>query len=142
VKPLSNRFYGHIKAGKLILSVQTRQMLDEHLATKFKENEGVVVLVMKQDSDITLEQYRYLYACVYEPLAAELGYTVDEIDEILKLKFLTKFKGTSHEFVTGKSELRREEMAAYIDNCIRFAATCGIVCQSPCSIEEQNEIQN
>jgi len=117
-------------------------MLDEYTSTKFKEDDTVVVLVMKQDSNVTLEQYRYLYACVYEPLAAELGYTVDEIDKILKYEFLTKFKGTSHEFIMGKSELRREEMAAYIDSCIRFAATCGIICQSPCSIKEQNEVQN
>ncbi|MDP1615073.1 MAG: hypothetical protein Q8L68_04680 [Methylococcales bacterium] len=130
-----NRWYGAIKIGKIVFPTQTRQMLDEFVATKFKEDETVVILVMKQDSNITLEQYRYLYACVYEPLAAELGYTVDEIDEILKLKFLTKFKGTSHEFVTGKSELRREEMAAYIDNCIRFAAEAGIVCQSPTNIK-------
>ena len=132
------RWYGTIKAGKIVFPTQTRQMLDEFTANKFKEDETVVVLVMKQDSNVTLEQYRYLYACVYEPLATELGYTVDEIDEILKLKFLTKFKGTTHEFITGKSELQREEMAQYIDHCIRFAAECGVICQSPFNIGEQN----
>ena len=104
-------------------------MLDEYTSTKFKEDDTVVVLVMKQDSDITLEQYRYLYACVYPDIAAHLGYTIDEIDEILKYKFLTRFKGTSHSFVAGKSELTREEMANYIDCCIHFAAEIGIVCQ-------------
>jgi len=121
------RFYGSIKDGKIHFPSQTRGLLDEY-TSKFKEGEGIVVLVSKQNDDITLEQYRYLYACVYEPLAEQLGYTVDEIDEILKYKFLAKFKGTPHEFLTGKSELSREEMARYIDHCIQFAAESGIVC--------------
>ena len=121
------RFYGTIKNRKIIFPPQTRGLIDEYTAT-FKENESIVVLIGKPEQDITHEQYKYLYACVYEPLAAQLGYTIDEIDEALKYKFIARFKGTSHEFVRGKSELTREEMAKYIDHCIQFAAEQGVIC--------------
>lgn len=128
---ISKRFYGTIKEGKITFPIQTKGLLDEYAQTKFKEGDVVVVLVGKPEEDVTLEQYKYLYSCVYEPLAEHLGNTVDEIDEILKYKYLCKFRGTSHEFVQGKSELSREEMAKYIDHCIRFAAECGTVCITP-----------
>lgn len=123
------RFYGKIKDGKVVFSPQTRGLMDEYTSCKFKDEESVVVTISKPDKNTTVEQYRYLYACVYEPLADQLGYTVDEIDEMLKYKFLVKFKGTPHEFLIGKSELSREEMAKYIDHCIQFAAEAGVICQ-------------
>ena len=126
---MSKRFYGTIKEGKINFQSQTRGMLDEYTSTKFKDGDIVVLNVGKSEEDITHEQYKYLYACVYKPLAEHLGYTVDELDEILKYKFLAKFKGTKHEFIQGKSELNREEMAKYIDSCIQFAAKVGVICQ-------------
>lgn len=128
---MNRRFYGTVKEGKITFPTQTRGLLDEYTSTKFKEGDVAVVIVGKPEEDVTLEQYRYLYACVYEPLAEHLGNTVEEIDEILKYKYLCRFKGTTHEFVQGKSELTREEMAKYIDFCIKFAAEQGVIAVNP-----------
>ncbi len=88
----------------------------------------VEVTIREEGEDWSVPQFRYLYACVYEPLAKEVGYTVEELDGVLKKKFLTVNKGKKREYVRDKHTLNRAELAEYIDKCIHQAAEVGVVC--------------
>ncbi len=119
-------FYGVVKDGKFILD--NRSVFDSWI--KNFEGKRMQAEFGKEDESHTINQFRYLYACVYAPLASLFGYTVKEIDGLLKKKFLTKTieKGKKiRTYVQDKRDLTKQELAEYIDKCIQFAAENGIV---------------
>src|SRR3989304_872155 len=120
-------FYGIVKGGKIVLD--TPQLFSTWIKTL--EGKRIEVEIQKEQDDITTQQYRYLYGCVYTPIAEETGYTVDEVDGVSKRLFLTQNKGTPKEYVKEKHRLSRSELAYYIDQCIMKAAEIGVVCLPP-----------
>ena len=121
------KFYGEIKEGKLVLDSKTVF----NVWIENWEGQRVEITVAKEAENITQQQWAYLFACVYAPLSEHTGHTVEEIDGILKKKFLTKNKGKKTEYVKDKSRLTKAELAKYIDDCIMTAAKTGVVVLPP-----------
>jgi methylaspartate ammonia-lyase len=70
-----------------------------------------------------------MWGVVYKILSDELGYTCDEIHEIMKAKFLkewvtikTKDKAEEVEVVKSTTSLKTNEMEAYLDRIRQWAA--------------------
>lgn len=117
-------FYASVSEGEIHLD--NKEVCK--LFVKNFEGKRIEITIEEETDDWTTQQFRYLYSCVYTPLAAEVGYTVEELDGVLKRKFLTRNKGTKKEYVKEKSSLNRKELAEYIDKCIQQAAEVGVVC--------------
>ena len=121
-----SKFYGEFVDGKLVLD------RPEIYKTWSKSQTGrCEITIGKESEDVTQQQWGYLFACLYKPVADELGWLVEEVDGIFCKMFLTQNKGTNKEYVKSKSRLNREEIAKYIDLCIMKAAELGVVCQPP-----------
>jgi hypothetical protein len=123
-------FYGTVKDGRVHLD--NRAMFDSWI--KNFEGRRIQMEVGTEDESHTINQFRYLYACVYSPLGEYLGYTAKEIDGLCKKKFLTKVikKGNKVKtYVQEKKDLSKKELAEYIDECIRLAAENGVVVLPP-----------
>lgn len=121
-----SKFYGEFKDGKPILD------RPEIFKAWAKSQTGrFEITVGKESEDVTQQQWGYLFACIYKPLADELGWLVEEVDGVFCKLYLTQNKGTKKEYVKSKSRLSREEIAQYMDLCIMKAAEMGVVCQPP-----------
>lgn len=117
-------FYGSVKDGKVLFD--NRSIFD--LFVKNYEGERIEITVEKEQDNWTLQQFRYLYSCVYLPLAEHTGHSIEEIDGVLKRKHLIRNKGTKWEYIKSKAALNRKELSDYIDLCIQTCAEVGIVC--------------
>jgi hypothetical protein len=76
----------------------------------------------------SINQNNYYHACIVEPLALFLGYTKDEMHEVLKLKFNPKYltnRQTGEQMVIGGSTtlLDTAEMEHYQDQIRIWALT-------------------
>ena len=80
---MNPRFKYHIEHGQLV--VDNREGLIQ--ACK-KYPEGAYLVVSKNKPNRSNEQNRYYFGVVVKILSNETGYTVDEMHEILKYKFL------------------------------------------------------
>jgi hypothetical protein len=120
-------FYGVVKDGKLHLDSSGVYN------TWIKNFEGhrVQITFEKESEKYSQQQFAYLYACIYTPLAAETGFTVEEVDGVLKKMHLTRNKNTKREYVKDKSKLTKAELAKYIDDCIQTCAKAGVVVLPP-----------
>jgi hypothetical protein len=119
------------RSGRLVPVVRDREQFDGFIQRKFELGEQVWVTVTKPSKDRTNQQFRYLYSCVYPQMSEELGCTVDEIDGIMRKKFLTMNKDTPLEYVKNKTDLDRQELARFIDDVRMCAAGMGIQTQDP-----------
>jgi len=101
------------------------------------------VLFVRKDSEYqTKDQYRYLYSAIYQPLAEHLGYTVREIDGVMKRHFILENKLDFPEgwALSKAMDLDRELLAKYIDFCATRAAYEGLVVLPPNPQWKQGEI--
>lgn len=121
-------FFGTIKNGKLIFDHQ--RMYKEAIACC---RDMRVEIIIKQESfDVSLDQWRYLYACVYTPFADQFGWTIDEVDKWMKEKFMEENLIKLPEGLRlTKTCFDRVGLAKYIDSCIRFAAEEGLSVMPP-----------
>ena len=121
-------FYGEIKDGKLVFD--NPRLVKEALACL--KDMRVEVVIRKEGNDPSLDQWRYLYACVYTPFAEFFGWTIDEVDVWMKKSFM-KDNGIvlPDGLMLTKTVFNREWLAKYIDSCIQFAAEEGIVVMPP-----------
>ena len=120
-------FYGVVKDGKLHLDSSGVYK------TWIKNFEGkrVQITFEKETEKYSQQQFAYLYSCVYLPLAAATGFTVEEVDGVLKKMHLTRNKGKKTEWVKEKSKLTKAELAKYIDDCIQTCAENAVVVLPP-----------
>ena len=121
------KFYGIVKDGQVILN--QKGIFNGYIQQL--EGKEIQITISKKSNDITNQQLAYLFACIYQPLAASVGYTIDEIDGVLKRKHLTMNPDTEKEYVRNKTELNRAELSDYIDMCRVSAAKCGVITQEP-----------
>ncbi|KKM17793.1 hypothetical protein LCGC14_1672260, partial [marine sediment metagenome] len=77
-------FYGTIKNGKLVFD--HARMVKETIACC--RDMRVEVTIKKESYDVTLDQWSYLYGCVYTPFSEHFGWTIDEVDVWVKKKFM------------------------------------------------------
>ncbi len=79
-------------------------------------------VVRKPKKNRTLRQNRYYWGVVVKVLADHFGYTIDEMHEALKWKFLQK-KDAPLPTVKSTTELSTVEFTDYLESVWRWAAT-------------------
>ena len=88
--------------------------------------EGKSVEIRKVSESKTIQQLRYLWGIVYKIISEDTGFTPEEVSEVYKKKFLTyqkEHKKKIYNFTKGLSELKKDEMAEFIDKVIRHATS-------------------
>ena len=73
----------------VIKNNKDKQMLFNHLKDL---DSDYIVDVKKQRNNRSNMQNNYYWACIVQPLAAELGYFPDEMHDCLKLKFASEWQ--------------------------------------------------
>lgn len=97
----------------------------------------VDILIRPHREQRTANQNAYYWSAVVELLAEYCGYEKDEMHELLALRFLR----IEDDPITGSPRRQRTpktntaEFAAYLDQCIRFAAELGVVVPDPEQVE-------
>ena len=84
---ITPRFKATIKKGKLELV--NKEQFDMHLLT-LPEEVYVTVKSIKERENRSNQQNRYYWGCVIKLFSEHLGYTADEMHEILRVKFLLR----------------------------------------------------
>ena len=95
---------------------------------------------------ITLPMHRYYFGVIIEILSEHTGYTKEQVDKLLKEKFLfeilhipTKFGIQEVKIVRSKTELTTQEANEFYSQ-IRIWASCEL--EPSCWIPEPNEVAN
>lgn len=112
------------------LRLHNRRAFDEQVAQQLRDGWEVEVTVHRLQATRSLDANRYYWAVVIQLLSEHLGYTPDEMHDVLKMKFLPKRLALCDgngvvldEYVVGGStrDLSVEEFAAYIDEIQQWA---------------------
>lgn len=117
--------------GKLVLPESVRALLACYLHTL--AGKPVDVIVRQHRDQRTNPQNRYYFGVVVPLIADSCGYEVDEMHELLAMRFLR----IEDDPVTGSPRRKHtpdtntKEFADYLDACIRFGAELGVVIPEP-----------
>ena len=93
-----------------------------------------VVQIKKYRKGRTLNQNKYLFGVIYRYLGHEIGYTVEECHQLMKVRFLSYQNGI-HTFTRSTTDLDTAEMTEYIDQIRTFALE-----EFSCYIPEASEV--
>ena len=104
--------------------------------SKFKQDVAMLkdwdYEIIPYKKDRTNEQNRYLRGWVYPPIAEDSGNPVEEVHELMKLKFLrTKTTSWKARYVRSTTTLNTAEFAQYIENIRNWMATFGLYIPTP-----------
>ena len=114
-------------AGKI--EYLNRPLLKEYMAS-LKDGKYVMT-VEREYRSRSSQQNRYYHGVVLKTIAAELGYTSDEVHQIFKEEFLS-YKKDNRQFVKSTTKLKTVEFEDYLEKVRRFAAMeLGIVVPDP-----------
>lgn len=85
------------------------------------------ITVKKKSKHRSVNQNRWYWQCV-TILSNELGYTKDEMHEIIKFKLLKDFKidlttGETFEYLKSTTDLTTTEFSTFVENLIIWSAT-------------------
>jgi len=89
---------------------------------RFHEGEPLEVIVRKPRKPTSTPQMRYYYGVVVKLLSDYTGHTPDEIDSILKWKFLVRTDGNGLDYVPSKKDLTTTTMEEFLDRVRVWAA--------------------
>lgn len=120
------KFHGKIVDGSVKLD--EKETYRRWVQSKFKESQRVEITVSRESQDQTHDQYKYLYAAVYEPFSQEYGWSMSEVDEWMKKSFMEEYgivfpKGI---VFSKAANFNREWLAKYIDFCVIKCAEYGV----------------
>lgn len=111
----------------VIKNNQDKQMLFNYL----KElGNDYIVKVKKQRNNRSTMQNNYYWACIVQPLAAELGYFPDELHDTLKVKFSSEWESIEIndkiiglQKVNSTTQMNSKEFEVYVDQIRIWALT-------------------
>ena len=106
-------FYGTVKNSLLVM--QLPRMIRAFVAT-FEEETNIRVTIEKEYADKSDGQIGYYFAVVVKAGVKESGYTREEVDGIFCKFSLTKFAGTTKEYVKSKTKCSTVELNKLIDD--------------------------
>ena len=133
MKKLTPKFTGEIKSGKLYFD--DRNKFDRYLLSL----KGKVEIVVKKfKKERSLQQNKYYWSVVVPLISSELGYTREEMHEVLKSLFLKdhiNFKGENLVIIRSTTDLKTDEFENYLSE-IRIWASKELSIYVP----EPNEI--
>jgi len=123
-------FSGHIVQGEI--------MLDDKQAfarmVKLLEGKRVSLQLGKQVNKRSNPQNAYYWGCVLKTLGDHLGYTSDELHDVMKFKFLCVDRDAEVPRFRSTTSLSTLEFNEYLERIAQFAAELG------CYIPEPNEV--
>lgn len=115
-------YYSNVNGGKLQKNVRIQ------IANELKEFNGkrIEIKIQKLKSVRSQQQNRYWWAII-TILAKEIGYTKNEMHEILKFKFLKRSKivestGEVLEYIESTTKLNKSDFADMTSELIRWSA--------------------
>lgn len=113
---MKHKYFTNVTNGKIQKNVS---LLIKQTLTEF-EGKRIVITIEKKKSTRSAEQ-NSLYFLYVEILAKELGYTKDEMHEIIKFKFNRKHKvnektGEVLEYIGSTTSLSVSEFTEYLDS--------------------------
>lgn len=97
----------------------------QEVLTRLKDKD-VVVTVVPWKPYTSNDQYGYYYGVVLPIISDEVGHSVDELDVILKNKFLYEYTKIGGELIKkprSKTAVTTLEFSQYIEEVVRWAAT-------------------
>ena len=109
------KFTGSIKNGKLTL--HDKRSFNEFIS----KEDGDVSIVIKTLPKTRSPQQNNYYWMIVKQVANEIGYTPDEMHEVVKSKF----------DITSTKELEQEEFSDFLDRLIRYFAIQGFPVEDP-----------
>ena len=121
---INPKFHAEVEKGTLIFSISEKSRYESYLGTL----KGEVEVIVKRRHEIDLrsnQQNRYLFGVIYKIISEELGYTIEEIHELCRKRFLCKvIMVNENEVVIPRSttELNTIEMEEYLTEIRTFAA--------------------
>lgn len=122
--------YSDIKNGKL-----TKKAVELiQLALQNFEGKRCEITINKQKSTRSLQQNKYYWSGVVPILSIELGYSKDEIHDLLKYKFLKRniIVGNEEEIIVkSTTELTKSEFMEFIASIQQWAAELNIIIPDP-----------
>lgn len=128
---MTPKFKGHIKEGKLSLKEEAN--FKKYLQTL---DGDIELIVKKSRKSITTPQMRYYYGVIIRTLSSELGYTSDEMDLVLKFKFLKEYDVNGLARIPSKLELDTEKSEDYFSKIRMWASSeLGIYIPLPNEVE-------
>lgn len=132
------KFVCRIDNGKLHMEGHVQDSYDSYLKTLHDGFYDLTIKKQSLESPRSNQQNRYLWGVVYEILSEELGYTIDDLHEIMKSRFLNKpmrLWGEEDTIPRSTTELNTVEMEKYLEDIRMLAAMNGI------NIPEPNEVE-
>jgi len=127
------KFRGTLKKGRLHFDSGVKGSFDRYMLT---QNDGLYDVSVKPHSDKKMrsnEQNRYYFGCILPLLSEHLGYTIDEIHELMKYKFIKKkYTINKEDIYIGESttKLATVRMEAYF-SYIRTWSSMELGCYIP-----------
>lgn len=111
-----------VKGGKLVLP----NSVDFERHIQAFEDKHVEVTVKKWEPFSTDKQFAYYYGVVLHIISEHTGHTRDDLDSILKHKFLYEFVtmgDTIERRLLSKNEVSKQRFSEYIEQVIQWATT-------------------
>jgi hypothetical protein len=128
------KFRTLVNKGELLITEPMRQQI------KSLDGHHVTVTVTKWHEARSNQQNAYYWGVVLHLLSNELGYTPEELHELLKQKFLTKWiliKDKEYPTALSTQELSTVMFKEYISKIVIWASLeCGIIIPEPNETEE------
>ena len=126
-----NTFVAHgvIKNGKLVLD---NPAYFRTIVSGYEDTPKVRITIEKQRGAKTLKQLGYYFGVVLVEIARHTGYSVDELDDIFKAKYLKrslKWRGGDLQVITSKANLTSDEMGEFISAVVLEGQELG--CEIP-----------
>ena len=109
------KFTGTVKRGKLEL--HDKRSFNEFIS----QSDGDVSIVVKRLPKSRSPQQNNYYWIIIKSVANEIGYTHDELHEIVKVKFE----------ITSTKDLEQDEFSDFLDRLIRYLAQQGFPVEDP-----------
>lgn len=108
--------YGTVKNG---MFSNQRALFDE---LRKWEGKSIKVTVSKRVPKRSLPQNNYLWGVVYKTIGDFLGYTTDEVHEVMGQLYLKYYDKNNLERIKSTTELSTEEFTEYVENVRRFVS--------------------
>mgnify|MGYP002347766258 CR=1 FL=1 len=107
---------------------------------KKSEDTHLSTLFLKKKETRSDKQNRYYWGVVLKIIGDDLGYSTDEIHQLMQREFL-KYENKENVFFRSTTTLNTKEMETYLENIRRFALlNLGIYVPLPNETEFQYEV--
>ena len=117
-------FLASVRDKDLIFTEQTKEKFHDYLATIPGQVE-VTVAPFKERDQRSIQQNRYLWGVIYKLVSDETGFTDEEVHEIFKVMFLSRYvtlAGREVKITRSTTELDTKDFGEYCEKIREFAS--------------------